>query len=121
MSYVIDHSHKFPHQPHHRAASIPSTHHRFSCTQGWQFRDRDAPNPHLLEGAMVGGPDPFDGFNDTRGNSDQNEPTLAGNAGLVGALIALSRGEESVDAHSIFSAIPSFGGVMASPAAPWTP
>jgi hypothetical protein len=43
---------------------------------------------------MVGGPNVFDLFNDTRSNSNQNEPTLAGNAGLVGALIALSEASE---------------------------
>lgn len=128
MSYVVGHGEKFPSQPHHRAASFPSDGKRYSCEEGWQWRDRDVPNPHVLEGAMVGGPDNWDLFNDTRSNSNQNEPTIAGNAGLVGALIALSSGsasdgeeENRVDAHSIFSAIPSFVPSLPPPAAPWSP
>ncbi|KAL5063649.1 hypothetical protein RYX36_025386, partial [Vicia faba] len=48
------------------------------------------PNPNTLVGAMVAGPDRHDGFHDVRSNYNYTEPTLAGNAGLVAALVALS-------------------------------
>nr|XP_024398372.1 endoglucanase 25-like [Physcomitrium patens]XP_024398373.1 endoglucanase 25-like [Physcomitrium patens]XP_024398375.1 endoglucanase 25-like [Physcomitrium patens]XP_024398376.1 endoglucanase 25-like [Physcomitrium patens]XP_024398377.1 endoglucanase 25-like [Physcomitrium patens]PNR37396.1 hypothetical protein PHYPA_020505 [Physcomitrium patens] len=111
MSYLVGYSDKFPLQPHHRAASFPSDGKRYSCREGWKWRDRDSPNPHVLVGAMVGGPDNYDRFNDTRSSSDQNEPTLAGNAGLVGALVALAAAttgvSKSLDTNFIFAAIPS--------------
>lgn len=122
MSYVVGHSEKFPLQPHHRAASFPEDGQRYSCEEGWKWRSRDYPNPHVLEGGMVGGPNIKDLFNDTRSNSNQNEPTLVGNAGLVGALIALSEAsDEGIDPISIFSAIPSFSSSPPPPAAPWAP
>jgi endoglucanase len=106
MSYVVGYAEKFPVQPHHRAASFPSDGKRYSCEQGWQWRDRNLPNPHVLEGAMVGGPDTTDRFTDTRKNTNQNEPTLASNAGLVGALIALSTAKstrENIDPNTSHS------------------
>ncbi|KAG0617382.1 hypothetical protein M758_5G185800 [Ceratodon purpureus] len=122
MSYVVGHGDKFPLQPHHRAASFPKDGKRYSCEEGYKWRDRDFPNPHVLEGGMVGGPNVFDLFNDTRSNSNQNEPTLVGNAGLVGALVALSEASEaSIDPNSIFTVIPSFVPPPPPPASPWTP
>jgi hypothetical protein len=38
---------------------------------------------------MVGGPDTNDNFVDQRSNQRFNEPTIASNAGLVAALVAL--------------------------------
>ncbi|GKF95851.1 endoglucanase 12-like protein, partial [Tanacetum coccineum] len=57
-------------------------------------------------GAMVGGPDRFDKFQDERSNSSYTEPTLAGNAGLVAALVLLIPGN-GIDQKSIMSEIPS--------------
>lgn len=124
MSYVVGHGKKFPLHPHHRGASFPSDGKRYSCEEGWAFRDRNQPNPHILEGAMVGGPDENDLFRDERANSEHNEPTLAGNAGLVGALVALAMEEEErlgVDAYSIFKAIPYSVQSVPPPPAPWSP
>ncbi|KAG0581416.1 hypothetical protein KC19_4G249800 [Ceratodon purpureus] len=124
MSYVVGYSDKFPLQPHHRAASFPSDSKSYSCEQGWHWRDRNSPNPHVLEGAMVRGPDILDRFTDTRSNANQNEPTLASNAGLVGALIALSTAKsskENVDVNGIFAGIPAYVYPPPPPVTPWTP
>lgn len=47
------------------------------------------PNPQVLLGAMVGGPGLHDNFMDDRNQPRFTEPTIASNAGLVAALIAL--------------------------------
>ncbi|KAJ0960175.1 hypothetical protein J5N97_002042 [Dioscorea zingiberensis] len=54
-----------------------------------KWRDSKDPNPNVLLGAMVGGPDQFDKFIDERDKQDFTEPRLTSNAGLVAALIAL--------------------------------
>ena len=41
---------------------------------GYDVFNRDQPNPNLLTGAMVGGPDQNDQFRDSRDNYIQNEP-----------------------------------------------
>lgn len=107
MSYVVGYGKKFPKQVHHRAASIPKTGARIGCTQGWKYRDAKSPNPHVIEGAMVAGPNKFDKYVDRRTNYEQAEPTLAANAALVGALVSLSTVTKTgVDANTIFNAIP---------------
>ena len=71
---------------------------------------------------MVGGPNIHDQFNDSRSNPAQTEPTVAGNAGLVGALIALSTAsKDGIDANTIFAAIPSYVPSPPPPQAPWSP
>lgn len=51
---------KYPQQPHHRGASIPSVHvlrTKVACSQGfgdWFYKDK--PNPNVHVGAIVGGP-----------------------------------------------------------------
>ncbi|RWW31339.1 hypothetical protein GW17_00004018, partial [Ensete ventricosum] len=44
-------------------------------------------NPNVLLGAVVAGPDEDDGFLDTRNRPEYTEPTIAGNAGAVAALV----------------------------------
>ncbi|KAG0592842.1 hypothetical protein M758_1G275700 [Ceratodon purpureus] len=120
MSYVVGYGKKYPKQVHHRAASIPKTAGRVGCTQGHKFRDANSPNPHVIEGAMVMGPNKFDKYIDRRTNYNQAEPTLAGNAALVGALVSLSTVTKTgVDANTIFNAIPPL--YRAPPPAPANP
>lgn len=71
---------------------------------------------------MVAGPDKKDGFRDVRSNYNYTEPTIAGNAGLVAALVGLS-GEKSVgiDKNTIFSAVPPMFPTPPPPPAPWKP
>jgi endoglucanase len=69
---------------------------------------------------MVMGPNKFDKYVDRRTNYNQAEPTLAGNAALVGALVSLSTATTTgVDANTIFNAIPPL--FRAPPPAPASP
>ena len=120
MSYVVGYGKKYPKQVHHRGASIPSNAHKVRCTQGWHWRDINAPNPHVIEGAMVAGPNRFDKYVDRRTRYADAEPTVAGNAGLVAALVAVSTFTGSgVDANTIFNRLPPM--FQAPPPAPSKP
>lgn len=125
MSYVVGYGNRYPKHVHHRAASIPQNGVKYTCTSGYKWRDSPNPNPHVLTGAMVGGPDKFDRFNDARNNYNQTEPTIAGNAGLVAALIALSNGDNGVgvgiDKNTIFSSVPPMYPMTPPPPSPWHP
>jgi mlo protein len=114
MSYVVGYGNKYPKQVHHRAASIPKNGVRYGCQQGREWLYKNAPNPHVIEGAMVGGPNSQDQYKDHRDSYGQAEPTVAGNAGLTAALIALSTVTSGgVDPNTMFGAIP-----MAAPPPP---
>jgi endoglucanase len=83
-------SKKPPLQVHHRSASIVSIHvnpSHVGCGQGYVdwFRS-SAPNPNVLTGAIVGGPDINDSFFDLRNVSSQSEPTTYINAAFVGVI-----------------------------------
>jgi len=123
MSYIVGFGNKFPRHVHHRGASIPNDHKHHSCTGGWKWRDTSNPNPNSITGAMVGGPDRFDQFHDSRKNYNFTEPTLAGNAGIVAALISLTSttGSSGIDRNTIFSAIPPLGPQNPPPPPPWEP
>ncbi|WOL01301.1 hypothetical protein Cni_G10017 [Canna indica] len=123
MSYVVGYGKKYPKHVHHRGASIPHDGVKYSCTGGYKWRDAKTPNPNTITGAMVGGPDRFDRFTDSRKNYGQTEPTLAGNAGLVAALVALTSTSSStgVDKNTIFSAVPPLYPASPPPPSPWKP
>ncbi|KAF3597320.1 hypothetical protein DY000_02027234 [Brassica cretica] len=123
MSYVVGFGQRYPKHVHHRGASIPKSVKRESCKGGWKWRDTKKNNPNTIVGAMVAGPDKHDGFHDLRTNYNYTEPTLAGNAGLVAALVALS-GERTfgaIDKNTMFSAVPPLTPATPPPPAPWTP
>ncbi|WOK95898.1 hypothetical protein Cni_G04605 [Canna indica] len=121
MSYVVGYGNHYPKHVHHRGASIPKNGVKYSCKGGWKWRDTKKPNPHTIIGAMVAGPDRHDGFRDVRTNYNYTEPTLAGNAGLVAALVALSGKSTGVDKNTIFSAVPPMSPTPPPPPAPWKP
>ncbi|OUZ99289.1 Glycoside hydrolase [Macleaya cordata] len=122
MSYLVGYGTRFPKHVHHRGASIPRDGTKYSCTGGWKWRDSRNPNPNTITGAMVGGPGKFDGFRDVRTNYNYTEPTLAGNAGLVAALVSLtSSGGNRIDKNSIFSAVPPLYPTSPPPPPPWKP
>ncbi|XVF44543.1 hypothetical protein PTKIN_Ptkin02bG0133000 [Pterospermum kingtungense] len=88
MSYLVGYGPKYPIHVHHRGASIasitvlPSL---VSCVQGFEtWYHRPEADPNVIYGALVGGPDQNDNFNDDRSNYEQTEPTLSGTAPLVG-------------------------------------
>ncbi|KAH7569767.1 hypothetical protein JRO89_XS06G0263800 [Xanthoceras sorbifolium] len=122
MSYVVGFGKKFPRHVHHRGASIPQDNKKYSCTGGWKWRDSHNPNPNNITGAMVAGPDQFDQFRDVRSNYNYTEPTLAGNAGLVAALVSLtSSGGHGIDKNTMFSAVPPFYPQNSPSPRPWKP
>ncbi|KAF5952084.1 hypothetical protein HYC85_010028 [Camellia sinensis] len=122
MSYVVGFGNHYPKHVHHRAASIPKNKVKYNCKGGWKWRDSTKPNPNTIVGAMVAGPDKHDGFHDVRTNYNYTEPTIAGNAGLVAALVALSGGKTvGIDKNTIFSAVPPMFPTPPPPPAPWKP
>ncbi|KAK1278879.1 Endoglucanase 8 [Acorus gramineus] len=87
MSYMVGYGSKYPMRIHHRASSIPSvgTHPaHIGCKAGSKYYLSPKPNPNLLVGAVVGGPNLSDAFPDSRPVFQQSEPTTYINAPLVG-------------------------------------
>ncbi|VFQ82528.1 unnamed protein product [Cuscuta campestris] len=92
-SYLVGFGPKYPQRVHHRAASIVSYKHEknfIGCMQGYftYFGRRD-PNPNVVVGAVVGGPDMDDQFEDRRGNYMQSEACTYNTASLVGPFARL--------------------------------
>ncbi|KAL7229248.1 hypothetical protein ACSBR2_007866 [Camellia fascicularis] len=123
MSYVVGYGNKYPKHVNHRGASIPHDKNKYSCTGGWKWRDSRNPNPNTIRGAMVGGPDRFDRFQDIRTNFSYTQPTMAGNAGLVAALVSLTAsGGYVIDKNTMFSAVPPLYPLRPPPPPPpWKP
>uniref|UniRef100_A0A2C9JY97 Endoglucanase n=1 Tax=Biomphalaria glabrata TaxID=6526 RepID=A0A2C9JY97_BIOGL len=84
-SFQIGYGSKFPRQPHHRAASCPSK--PAPCTSA--DANSHGPNPHVLTGALVGGPDEGDQYVDVRSDYVLNEVAIDYNAGFHGALAGI--------------------------------
>lgn len=84
-SYMVGYGSFFPRQPHHRAASCPSP----PTPCGWEWFGRNASNPHVLVGAVVGGPGVRDQYVDRRDDYISNEVAIDYNAGVTSALAAL--------------------------------
>nr|PNR34484.1 hypothetical protein PHYPA_024301 [Physcomitrium patens] len=95
MSYMAGFGPKYPTQVHQRSASIISIHEsplHVGCGQGFvDWFPSDNPNPNVLVGAIVGGPDINDNFKDSRRDSSCTEPTTYINSGFVGLLARLLR------------------------------
>ncbi|KAF8062818.1 hypothetical protein N665_1195s0005 [Sinapis alba] len=94
MSYMVGFGSNFPLRIHHRASSLPSkaVHPTpFSCNEG-SYRDTQDPNPNILTGAIVGGPDQNDEYPDRRDDYIHSEPTTYINAPFVGPLAYFASG-----------------------------
>ncbi|XP_074353833.1 endoglucanase 8-like [Apium graveolens] len=92
-SYMVDYGQQFPRRIHHRGSSSPSIKvhkEHIKCKEGTTYYASQGPNPNLLTGAVVGGPDAHDWFADDRTNPGQSEPTTYINAPLVGLLAYFS-------------------------------
>ncbi|KAL6652456.1 hypothetical protein ACP70R_011381 [Stipagrostis hirtigluma subsp. patula] len=125
MSYIVDYGDTYPRHLHHRGASTPNDGVKYSCTGGYKWRDSKKADPNLLTGAMVGGPDRNDEFDDSR-NNWRNEPTLVGNAGLVAALVAITNsgrgvGVAAVDRDTMFATVPPMSPPAPPPPYTWRP
>ncbi|KAK1285503.1 Endoglucanase 12 [Acorus calamus] len=94
MSYMVGFGSSYPLQPHHRGVSIPSIKKdpaKIPCKAGFDdWFNKNAPNPNVLTGAIVGGPDGNDAYDDSRGNFRQAEAATANVAPLVGVLAKLA-------------------------------
>eukprot|EP01018_Ginkgo_biloba_P006892 Gb_28546 [translate_table: standard] len=89
-SYLVGFGTTYPEQVHHRGASIVSYKQNPSfigCIQGYDsWYSRKDTNPNVLAGALVGGPDKNDNFEDERQNYMQTEACTYNTAPLVGLL-----------------------------------
>ncbi|KAF8412001.1 hypothetical protein HHK36_004560 [Tetracentron sinense] len=93
MSYMVGFGEKFPKRIHHRGSSLPSIQQKpqaIGCDSGFQSFHSVNPNPNILTGAIVGGPDEHDSFADDRTNYAQSEPATYINAPLTGTLSYLA-------------------------------
>ncbi|PQM42703.1 endoglucanase 8-like [Prunus yedoensis var. nudiflora] len=89
MSYMVGYGKKFPQRIHHRGSSLPSVGQhpkQIDCKGGTDYYYSKNPNPNLLIGALVGGPDINDSYADSREDFVQSEPTTYINAPFVGVL-----------------------------------
>jgi hypothetical protein len=69
-SYIVGFGTDPPTQSHHRAASCPDAPTPCDYNNGM---NNPGGNPHVLYGALVGGPDGADSYQDQRNNFIQNE------------------------------------------------
>ncbi|KAH7863360.1 hypothetical protein Vadar_016523 [Vaccinium darrowii] len=93
MSYMVGFGNKYPLHVHHRGSSLPSVHEHpahIACGDGFQYLNSGSPDPNVLVGAVLGGPDDKDKFADDRNNYQQSEPATYINAPFVGALAFFS-------------------------------
>ncbi|KAL5707860.1 cellulase [Ranunculus cassubicifolius] len=92
MSYMVGFGTKYPLRLHHRGASIPSIRahsSKISCNEGQSWYNKGDANPNTHTGAIVGGPNSNDQFNDARTDYSHSEPTTYMNAAMVGSLAGL--------------------------------
>ncbi|XP_066912939.1 uncharacterized protein [Clytia hemisphaerica] len=83
-SYVVGFGTNPPQQPHHRSSSCPVN---GPCS--WDNLFSSSPNPQILYGALVGGPDANDRYTDKRADYIKNEVTVDYNAGFQSAIAGL--------------------------------
>ncbi|KAF0293757.1 Endoglucanase E-4 [Amphibalanus amphitrite] len=81
-SYVVGFGNNPPVRAHHAGASCPDA----PAPCGWDQLHTSEPNPHVLYGALVGGPDQDDAYEDNRDDYIKNEVACDYNAGFQGAI-----------------------------------
>ncbi|KAK9821120.1 hypothetical protein WJX81_000795 [Elliptochloris bilobata] len=88
-SFVVGYGRRPPARPHHRAASCaaPPAPCNFSALH------TRAPNPHVLRGALVGGPHPDDSFADERSEYAKSEVGIEYSAGFTAALAGAAQSQ----------------------------
>lgn len=79
-----------PQRPHHRSSSCPDR--PAPCT--WDDYNQPGPNPQVLNGALVGGPDAYDNYQDKRDDFVKNEVACDYNSGFQSAVAALKAREK---------------------------
>ncbi|XP_052188641.1 endoglucanase 9-like [Diospyros lotus] len=90
LSYMVGFGTHYPQRIHHRGSSLPSVRahsESFGCEGGFHpFFYSLNPNPNVLVGAIVGGPNESDGYSDDRTDYSHSEPATYVNAAIVGPL-----------------------------------
>ncbi|KAJ8769898.1 hypothetical protein K2173_008980 [Erythroxylum novogranatense] len=90
MSYMVGFGPNYPKRIHHRGssvASVASHPQTIGCEAGFQpYYYSQNPNPNILTGAIVGGPNENDGYPDDRTDYSHSEPATYINACIVGPL-----------------------------------
>ncbi|KAK5637982.1 hypothetical protein RI129_012277 [Pyrocoelia pectoralis] len=84
-SFVVGYGENYPKKPHHSASSCPAK----PSPCGWEAYKSKDPNPQILYGALVSGPDQNDYYEDVRDEFLYNEVTLDYNAGFQSAVAGL--------------------------------
>ncbi|KAL3699707.1 hypothetical protein R1sor_017729 [Riccia sorocarpa] len=94
FSYMVGYGTSFPQFTHHRGASIVSikTDSAFvACDAGYEeWFQNPKPNPNVLAGAVVGGPDQNDDYTDERDNVQGGESATYNSGPIVGVLARLA-------------------------------
>ncbi|XP_046461930.1 endoglucanase 12-like isoform X2 [Daphnia pulex] len=84
-SFVVGFGVNPPLKPHHASSSCPNR----PAVCDWSTYSSTAPNPQVLYGGLVGGPDSNDNYTDDRSNYVTNEVACDYNAGFQGSVAAL--------------------------------
>ena len=84
-SFVVGFGNNPPQRPHHASSSCKDP--PEPCS--WDDFKSPDPNPHILYGALVGGPSQDDSYADVRSDYVKNEVTCDYNAGFQSAVAAL--------------------------------
>eukprot|EP00877_Chromochloris_zofingiensis_P012439 jgi/Chrzof1/7449/Cz02g24130.t1 len=84
-SFVVGYGINPPTHVHHRGASCP----RYPQPCGKQYFNSGDPNQFVLYGALVGGPDAADVYNDIRADYTANEVAVDYNAAFTGLMAAM--------------------------------
>lgn len=96
ISYLVGFGENYPQRVHHRASSMVAFNKNsgfIGCKDGYaNWYNAQTPNPNLLVGAVVGGPDQNDNFIDQRDAYLMTEPAIYNTAPLVGVLARLQAG-----------------------------
>ncbi|XP_073293109.1 endoglucanase 12-like [Primulina huaijiensis] len=94
LSYMVGFGNNYPKRVHHRGASIVSIKKQpapVGCQEGFDlWFHKNADNPNVIHGAIVGGPNQSDEYGDVRENYQQAEPATANTAPFVGVLARLA-------------------------------
>ncbi|XP_046333795.2 endoglucanase E-4-like [Haliotis rufescens] len=84
-SFIAGFGNNPPQRLHHRSSSCPL----LPAPCSWDMEKYKGPNPQVLYGAMVGGPDPNDKYSDDRDDTIRNEVACDYNAGLQSSVAGL--------------------------------
>ena len=84
-SFVVGVGKNPPQRPHHRSSSCPSR----PAPCNWSNFNNPGPNPKVLYGALVGGPNQYDKYTDSRKDHVANEVATDYNAGFQSAVAGL--------------------------------